>query len=234
MRAVAEETLLMSRGRRETVGMWRCLGAGEFDHDSSDLRHCVGSRMSSELCLRILPATIARGSLKKACVSAGSDEQCLHQIRHARSSRDSPPCPLAEQEAIAEALSDADALIESLEQLIAKKRQLKQGAMQDCSPVRGACRGSRGVGTEAGWGICSRSRMAGTKQRSLRIGIPIVNYMDVFSGSAHLPESSRRGACRSVLRSSNRFDVRNRGRSLRLGCVLRLDRTSGLLRVVCR
>lgn len=39
--------------------------------------------------------------------------------------------PLAEQEAIAEALSDADAWIESLEQLIAKKRQIKQGAMQE-------------------------------------------------------------------------------------------------------
>jgi type I restriction enzyme, S subunit len=36
-----------------------------------------------------------------------------------------------EQEAIAEALSDADALIESLEQLLARKRQLKQGAMQE-------------------------------------------------------------------------------------------------------
>jgi type I restriction enzyme S subunit len=45
------------------------------------------------------------------------------------------PIPLpptkAEQEAIAEALSDADALIESLEQLLAKKRQNKQGAMQE-------------------------------------------------------------------------------------------------------
>jgi type I restriction enzyme S subunit len=41
-----------------------------------------------------------------------------------------PPTP-AEQEAIAEALSDADAWIESLEQLIAKKRQIKQGAMQE-------------------------------------------------------------------------------------------------------
>ena len=39
--------------------------------------------------------------------------------------------PLSEQEAIAEALSDADALIESLDQLIAKKRQIKQGAMQE-------------------------------------------------------------------------------------------------------
>jgi type I restriction enzyme S subunit len=38
---------------------------------------------------------------------------------------------LEEQEAIAGPLSDADALIESLEQLIAKKRQIKQGAMQE-------------------------------------------------------------------------------------------------------
>ena len=36
-----------------------------------------------------------------------------------------------EQEAIAEALSDADALIESLEQLLTKKRHLKQAAMQE-------------------------------------------------------------------------------------------------------
>ena len=41
------------------------------------------------------------------------------------------PPTKAEQEAIAKALSDADALIESLEQLIAKKRQIKQGAMQE-------------------------------------------------------------------------------------------------------
>lgn len=41
------------------------------------------------------------------------------------------PPTKAEQEAIAEALSDTDALIESLEQLIAKKRHLKQGTMQE-------------------------------------------------------------------------------------------------------
>ena len=41
------------------------------------------------------------------------------------------PPTLAEQEAIAGALSDADAWIESLEQLIAKKRKIKQGAMQE-------------------------------------------------------------------------------------------------------
>jgi type I restriction enzyme S subunit len=38
---------------------------------------------------------------------------------------------VAEQEAIAEALSEADTLIESLAQLLTKKRDLKQGAMQE-------------------------------------------------------------------------------------------------------
>lgn len=41
------------------------------------------------------------------------------------------PPTQAEQQAIAEALSDADAFIESLEQLIDKKRLVKQGAMQE-------------------------------------------------------------------------------------------------------
>lgn len=41
------------------------------------------------------------------------------------------PTTKAEQEAIAEALSDADAYIESLEHLIAKKRQIRQGAIQE-------------------------------------------------------------------------------------------------------
>jgi type I restriction enzyme, S subunit len=39
--------------------------------------------------------------------------------------------PLREQVAIADAISDAAALVESLEQLLAKKRLIKQGAMQD-------------------------------------------------------------------------------------------------------
>jgi len=42
-----------------------------------------------------------------------------------------PQPPLAEQRAIADALTGADALIDSLEQLLTKKRQIKQGAMQE-------------------------------------------------------------------------------------------------------
>lgn len=41
------------------------------------------------------------------------------------------PPTLDEQNAIAKTLADADALIDSLEQLLTKKRQIKQGAMQE-------------------------------------------------------------------------------------------------------
>ena len=58
-----------------------------------------------------------------------------------------PPTKV-EQEAIAEALSDADALIESLEQLLAKKRQLKQGAMQELLTAK-----KRLPGFSGKWGV---------------------------------------------------------------------------------
>ena len=62
------------------------------------------------------------------------------------------PPTKAEQGAIAEALSDADALIESLEQLLAKNRQLKQGAMQELLTGKKRLPGFSGkweVGSEA-------------------------------------------------------------------------------------
>ena len=52
-------------------------------------------------------------------------------LNHIQELRVPLPQKVSEQEAIAEALSDADALIESLEQLITKKCQIKQGAMQE-------------------------------------------------------------------------------------------------------
>lgn len=54
--------------------------------------------------------------------------------------------PLHEQQAIAAALSNADALIEALESLIAKKRAIKQGAMQELLSGR-----RRLVGFEGAW-----------------------------------------------------------------------------------
>ena len=66
-------------------------------------------------------------------IKALAGEQAVPIVNKTQFSETVIPLPptKAEQEAIAEALSDVDALIESLEQLIAKKRLIKQGAMQE-------------------------------------------------------------------------------------------------------
>ncbi|MEZ5334359.1 MAG: hypothetical protein R2741_03515 [Methanolobus sp.] len=55
------------------------------------------------------------------------------------------PPTISEQEAVM-ALTDTDALIESLEQLIAKKRQMKQGAMQELLTGRDSCQDLSEIG----------------------------------------------------------------------------------------
>lgn len=70
-------------------------------------------------------------SVVRQKAARGQGDAVVHITSGALSSVVVPvPPTLAEQQAIAEALSDADALIESLQQLIAKQRALKQGAMQ--------------------------------------------------------------------------------------------------------
>ena len=59
----------------------------------------------------------------------------------------------SEQEAIARVLSDTDALIVSLEKLIAKKRLIKQGAMQELLTGK-----SRLPGFTGKWRICQLGR----------------------------------------------------------------------------
>lgn len=66
------------------------------------------------------------------------------------------PEDLKEQEAIAEALSDADALIEGLERLIAKKRLIKQGAMQDLLTAKRRLPGFSGEWVERKLGEVAR------------------------------------------------------------------------------
>ncbi|MBL8572692.1 MAG: restriction endonuclease subunit S [Hyphomicrobiaceae bacterium] len=65
-----------------------------------------------------------------------------------------PVPPLPEQQAIAEALGDADALIEALEALIAKKRAIKQGAMQDLLTGHRRLPGFQGEWVEKKLGTC--------------------------------------------------------------------------------
>ncbi|MGE0099629.1 MAG: restriction endonuclease subunit S [Hydrogenophaga sp.] len=64
-------------------------------------------------------------------LSQRSSGQTGVDLKELRSYPLSLPATPAERLAIADALTDADALIDSLEQLLAKKRQIKQGAMQE-------------------------------------------------------------------------------------------------------
>jgi type I restriction enzyme, S subunit len=85
------------------------------------------SNVDADFIQRVLSSPSIVSAIEET--SVGSTMINLNQATLSGLSIQTPPT--AEQEAIAEALSDADALIASLDQLIAKKHQIKQGAMQE-------------------------------------------------------------------------------------------------------
>jgi type I restriction enzyme S subunit len=94
------------------------------------------------------------------------------------------PPTLAEQEAIAGALSDADVWIESLEQLIAKKRQIKQGAMQELLTGKRRLPGFSGKWEKKRLGEHCRFLRNGTNSRAdLNVDGPLkyLHYGDIHS-----------------------------------------------------
>ena len=83
---------------------------------------------SQDYLLHVLMSPLIQKTIESLQTVGAQPKLALARIRKF----DIPlPPTKVEQEAIAEALSDADALIEALDQLIAKKRQIKQGAMQE-------------------------------------------------------------------------------------------------------
>ncbi|WP_299656604.1 restriction endonuclease subunit S [uncultured Jannaschia sp.] len=99
-----------------------------------------------------------------------------------------PKPPMVEQEAIAEALSDADALIEGLERLIAKKRLIKQGAMQDLLTAKRRLPGFSGEWTEAKLGAISRiitgpfGTLLKASEYGGKDGVPLIPVGEVRDG----------------------------------------------------
>ena len=90
--------------------------------------------------------------------------------------------PLREQRAIAQALSDVDALIATLDRLIAKKRDIKQATMQQLLTGKTRLPGFSGkwnvkalgeLGTISGGGVDKKIKPGEVKVR-------LVNYMDVY------------------------------------------------------
>jgi type I restriction enzyme, S subunit len=102
----------------------------------------VGGNVNQHVCIirsdakRAVPRFVnlmllsALGQRQVESFQAGGNRQGLNFAQIASIELPLPPTK-AEQEAIAEALSDADGLIESLERLTAKKRKIEQGVMQE-------------------------------------------------------------------------------------------------------
>jgi type I restriction enzyme, S subunit len=96
----------------------------------------------------------------------GVDRNDLHKLEVV--------CPsLPEQRAIAAALSDADALIASLEKLIAKKRDLKQATMQELLTGRTRLPGFRG-----NWEPLNMADKSQLKARIGWQGLTTAEYLD--------------------------------------------------------
>ncbi len=96
-------------------------------------------------------------------------------IRDVRRIRIPHPIP-EEQQAIAVALRDTDALIDSLERLLVKKRRLKQGAMQELlTPKKGWVKNTLGS-----LGVFLKGRGI-SKAQSLSGDIPCVRYGEIYT-----------------------------------------------------
>ena len=103
------------------------------------------------------------------------------------------PPTKTEQAAIAEALSDADTLIESLEQLLTKKRQIKKGTMQELLTGKKRLPGFSGKWEVKRLGDESDLITKGTTPTSLgrnfiKQGINFVKVESLTEGGTFLPE----------------------------------------------
>lgn len=93
-----------------------------------------------------------------------------------------PKVSLVEQRTIAAALSDVDALISSLDQLIAKKRNIKQGTMQELLTGKKRLEGFTGEWDIKQLGdIFDFKNGLNKEKKYFGKGTPIVNYVDVYT-----------------------------------------------------
>lgn len=144
--------------------------------------------------LRVRPS-VSHEFLYQALQTSGAQRQvALHtigqavrgiNIRDVRRVGVPLPKSLSEQRAVATALSDVDALLGGLDRLIAKKRDIRHGALQLLLTGR-----TRLPGFHEDWDHVRLGRLFSFKnglnkaKRFFGHGTPVVNYMDVFRSSS--------------------------------------------------
>ena len=125
-RVKPDDVLISIKGTVGCIGIAPNSFHGNISRDIDRLR--FSDPHSASYCYQVLKSSYIQRIIKNMSVGTTRMELSIHILKNL--ALPIPPTK-AEQEAIAEALSDADGLIESLEQLIAKKQLLKQGAMQE-------------------------------------------------------------------------------------------------------
>lgn len=149
-------------------------------HDAKYVQHALSS-----------PA--ARARLQRVMNGSALQEIPIAELREFRIAL---PRSRKEQVTIATALSDADALIESLEQLIAKKRQIKQGAMQELLTGKRRLPGFGGV-----WGVATigdllevSGGLSASRDQLSPVGIPYLHYGDIHTSQKSFVDVAAEGA----------------------------------------
>ncbi len=120
------DVLISVKGTTGRVGLVPNFFYGNISRDIARVR--LADDFEPRFCFQMLKSDFAQRLFSVAAVGTTRMELSISILKEVRIPI--PPTK-AEQTAIATALSDVDALIESLEQLIAKKRNIKQGAMQE-------------------------------------------------------------------------------------------------------
>lgn len=160
--------------------------------------------VDAEFLQRVLSSPQAVSAIEDA--SVGTTMVNLNQGTLAGLKIQLPPLP--EQRAIAAVLSDVDALLDRLDRLIAKKRDLKQAAMQQLLTGQ-----TRLPGFQGEWDQVKLSELFLFKnglnkaKKFFGHGTPIVNYMDVF-GSSVIRSAHLRGRVSLSKAEMKAFDVR--------------------------
>ncbi|MFO0879955.1 MAG: restriction endonuclease subunit S [Gemmataceae bacterium] len=126
-----DDVLMNEGGDRDKLGRG-CVWSGEFT-PCVHQNHVFVVRCTKQLYARYLTAWTQTPVAKHYFINAGSQTTNLASINKTALGQLPVLLPptLAEQEAIAGALSDADAEIAALEAKLAKARQVKQGMMQE-------------------------------------------------------------------------------------------------------
>ncbi len=118
------------------------------------------------------------------------------------------PPTKSEQTAIATALSDADALISSLEKLIDKKRKIKQGVMQRLLTGDKRLPGFSGDWEEKKLGDIGEFKNGINKgEEDFGFGYPFVNLLDVF-GRKKVKSGSLSGLVNSSIAERNTYNLK--------------------------